>query len=151
MKKINLYSSLSLGILVILFTCSTPAYAISGACSGHKGVNYSAGADSDGSVICNDGWRNSSVLSQDMGTNVRSGYPSTYQTPTYTPPRVGVSKTTMILVQKKLTELGYGKLTADGKYGLKTKNAVKKFQAANGLKADGVVGKKTLVMMEIIK
>lgn len=135
--------------IALITSHASPAFAISGACSGHKGVNYSAGADSDGSVICNDGWRNSSVLSQDMGTNVRSGYPSTYQTPTYTPPRAGVSKTTMILVQKKLTELGYGKLTADGKYGLRTKNAVKKFQAANGLKADGVVGKKTLEMIGI--
>ncbi len=32
-----------------------------GACSSHNGVNCAAGPDSDGSVICNDGWRNSSV------------------------------------------------------------------------------------------
>lgn len=35
--------------------------ASSGACSGHGGVNCAAGPDSDGSVICNDGWRDSSV------------------------------------------------------------------------------------------
>lgn len=33
----------------------------SGACSHHGGVDCSAGADSDGSVICSDGWRDSSV------------------------------------------------------------------------------------------
>lgn len=34
----------------------------SGACSGHRGVNCDAGPDSDGSVICNDGWTGSSVM-----------------------------------------------------------------------------------------
>ncbi|MFA6459207.1 MAG: hypothetical protein WCV79_02315 [Candidatus Paceibacterota bacterium] len=37
------------------------ALASSGACSSHGGVMCSAGADSDGSVICSDGWRDSSV------------------------------------------------------------------------------------------
>ncbi len=37
-------------------SCSSP-----GACSWHGGVDCSAGADFDGSVICNDGWRDSSV------------------------------------------------------------------------------------------
>lgn len=35
--------------------------ASSGACSSHDGVDCSAGPDSDGSVICNDGWRGSAV------------------------------------------------------------------------------------------
>lgn len=35
--------------------------AISGACSDHDGVNCSAGADWDNSVICNDEWKDSSV------------------------------------------------------------------------------------------
>lgn len=40
--------------------------AESGACSNHGGVNCSAGYDiKDGSVICNDGWMNSSVLFSD--------------------------------------------------------------------------------------
>jgi hypothetical protein len=34
--------------------------AKSGCCSGHGGVNCSAGAQSNGNVICNDGWRGSS-------------------------------------------------------------------------------------------
>lgn len=41
-------------------TCSSGC-ASSGACSWHDGVNCLAGPDVDGSVICNDGWLNSSV------------------------------------------------------------------------------------------
>lgn len=55
MKKIFLL------LFAILFLNITSAQATSGACSYHSGVNCSAGADSDGSVICNDGWRDSSV------------------------------------------------------------------------------------------
>jgi hypothetical protein len=40
--------------------------ATSGACSYHDGVDCSAGADWDGSVICNDGWRDSSVQYSNM-------------------------------------------------------------------------------------
>jgi hypothetical protein len=35
--------------------------ATSGSCSSHLGVNCSYGADLDGSVVCNDGWKDSSV------------------------------------------------------------------------------------------
>jgi len=38
----------------------------SGACSWHGGVDCSAGTDRDGSVICNDGWRGSSVKYSDV-------------------------------------------------------------------------------------
>lgn len=41
-------------------TCSD-CYSTQGACSHHDGVDCSAGPDDDGSVICNDGWRDSSV------------------------------------------------------------------------------------------
>jgi len=44
-------------------TCSSNCSS-QGACSSHGGVNCSAGADSDGSVICVDGWRDSSVTYQ---------------------------------------------------------------------------------------
>src|SRR3989338_7570331 len=50
---------LVLGFLVLLIASN--ANAISGACSYHGGVDCSAGSDYDGSVICNDGWRESSV------------------------------------------------------------------------------------------
>lgn len=42
-------------------TLCTDNCASQGACSSHQGVNCAAGPDSDGSVICNDGWRNSTV------------------------------------------------------------------------------------------
>jgi peptidoglycan hydrolase-like protein with peptidoglycan-binding domain len=46
-------------------------------------------------------------------------------------------------VQLKLKELGYFKGNATGLYGSITVNAVKDYQYANGLKADGIVGKGT--------
>lgn len=51
-----------ISILGILF-CITPVFvfATSGSCSWHNGVSCSSGADWDGSVICNDGWKDSSV------------------------------------------------------------------------------------------
>ena len=51
------------------------------------------------------------------------------------------------LVQKRLKELGYYKGSADGDFGPKTEEAVKEFQKANGLTADGKVGEKTLAKM----
>jgi hypothetical protein len=59
MKKIIL-------CLVVMILGSSQAYARSGACSGHGGVNCAAGSDYDGSVICSDGWRNSSVSYSSM-------------------------------------------------------------------------------------
>lgn len=52
----------------LLVWASVPilALATSGACSYHGGVSCSAGADWDGSVICNDGWRDSSVSYSSM-------------------------------------------------------------------------------------
>ena len=51
------------------------------------------------------------------------------------------------LVQKRLKELGYYSGSADGDFGPKTEEAVKEFQKANGLTADGKVGEKTLAKM----
>ncbi len=50
-------------------------------------------------------------------------------------------------VQKRLKELGYYKGSADGDFGPATEAAVKEFQKANGLTADGKVGEKTLAKM----
>lgn len=69
-------------ILLILLTFlvgfSDRLFADSGACSGHGGVSCSAGPDYDGSVICNDGWRDSTVLYTSMqmcgGMNIRHDY-----------------------------------------------------------------------------
>lgn len=54
--NVRIILALFLGISI-----TTPALATSGACSGHGGVNCGAGPDTDGSVICIDGWTNSSV------------------------------------------------------------------------------------------
>lgn len=52
-------------------------------------------------------------------------------------------------VQQKLKQWGYYDGPIDGIYGAKTFDAVKKFQAKNGLAVDGVVGKQTAAAMGI--
>ena len=50
-------------------------------------------------------------------------------------------------VQEKLIEKGYLTGRADHIYGKKTRDAVKQFQQENGLRADGVCGPKTLLLL----
>lgn len=50
---------------------------------------------------------------------------------------------TVRLVQAALTGLGYNAGAADGIFGVNTAAAVKRFQAAGGLAADGIVGRDT--------
>lgn len=52
-------------------------------------------------------------------------------------------------IQSNLKKWGYYTGSVDGIYGYKTYTAVKKFQSKNGLKADGVVGDKTLAALGI--
>jgi len=52
--------------------------------------------------------------------------------------------------QEWLKKLGYSPGPIDGEYGLKTKNAIKYFQAKVGLAVDGIWGKKTEYMMDLI-
>jgi hypothetical protein len=59
MEKIFSYNLILLA--AFLFIVPITVYATSGACSYHLGVNCNAGADYDGSAICNDGWRDSLV------------------------------------------------------------------------------------------
>ncbi|MDP2922425.1 MAG: peptidoglycan-binding domain-containing protein [Candidatus Omnitrophota bacterium] len=56
---------------------------------------------------------------------------------------VDVSKVTPEQIQAALKKAGFYTETVDGKLGKKTKDAVKEFQKANGLKVDGKVGKQT--------
>ena len=44
------------------------------------------------------------------------------------------------LVQRMLNEKGYACGSADGIFGAKTESAVKSYQKAKGLSADGIVG-----------
>ena len=78
-KKISLLLAI---IFLFLFSFSLflITEATSGACSWHGGVNCSAGADWDGSVICNDGWRDSSVSYYSMVECIGYSNP-----PSYTP------------------------------------------------------------------
>ena len=46
-------------------------------------------------------------------------------------------------VQTALKKAGYYKGVVDGKVGAKTKEAISRFQRDHGLKADGVIGKRT--------
>ncbi len=52
-------------------------------------------------------------------------------------------------IQQKLSSWGYYSHTVDGVYGSRTVEAVKKFQRANGLTADGICGTKTLSALGI--
>lgn len=55
-----------------------------------------------------------------------------------------VSRSMVKKVQKKLNRCGYNCGTADGIMGTKTKKALKKYQRANGLTPDGIIGDATL-------
>jgi len=47
-------------------------------------------------------------------------------------------------LQRRLRDLGYNPGAIDGDFGSKTRSAVKDFQRAQGLEADGIVGRKTI-------
>ena len=71
-------------------------------------------------------------------------------TPSPTPPslQLGFKGSQAVrAVQKRLKELGYYHGSVDGDFGVNTEKAVKEFQKANGLTADGKVGEKTLAKM----
>lgn len=80
--------------------------ARSGCCSGHDGVNCSAGAQSNGNVICNDGWRGSSCSYSEMvmcggsssssTTTVQTVQPTSTPRPILVPTRVPTKVATVI-------------------------------------------------------
>ena len=61
----------------------------------------------------------------------------------------GSSGDEVIQIQKKLKQWGYYNGSIDGSYGSKTYQAIKNFQAKNGLTVDGVAGTKTLQALGI--
>jgi hypothetical protein len=72
-------------------------------------------------------------------------------TPTQGPTQTlqpGATGSQVKALQQALTTLGYSPGTADGDYGINTKVAVEKFQAAKGLAQDGVVGPATLAAIQ---
>ena len=62
---------------------------------------------------------------------------------------VGSSGTNVVKVQKKLIQFGYLDGSADGRYGEKTRDAVKWFQRRNGLSVDGRVGPATAAALGV--
>lgn len=60
--------------------------------------------------------------------------------------RSGDSGAAVRYVQQKLAALGYA-ISADGKFGAKTANAVRGWQRQNGLAVDGAVGKESWAKM----
>ncbi len=59
-------SFLSIAVGTLLLIPVSFAFATSGACSDHLGVNCAAGPQANGNVICNDGWLGSSVSYDSM-------------------------------------------------------------------------------------
>lgn len=57
--------------------------------------------------------------------------------------KAGASGSIVKEIQKQLNNKGFSVGTVDGIFGTKTTDAVKSFQKANGLTADGIVGEKT--------
>ena len=53
-------------------------------------------------------------------------------------------------MQQELIDLGYLEGKADGKFGNKTEKAVKDFQRKNGLTVDGLAGKKTRSVLDLV-
>jgi hypothetical protein len=66
--------------------------------------------------------------------------------------RVGDAGELVEYIQQALLQVGYdlGSRGADGHFGAKTEAAVKKFQAANGLPVDGIVGPKTWPLIKAV-
>ena len=73
-----------------------------------------------------------------------SAYDFEAEPPAYQKLKSGSYGTAVFWMQKTLEKLGYFKdTTATGYYGPMTKSAVKRFQKANGINSDGVMGEKT--------
>lgn len=81
------------------------------------------------------------------GSTGTSSSGSTSSTPTL---KSGSSGSSVKLAQQKLIAAGYN-ISADGKFGSKTKSAVIAFQKANGLTADGIIGPKTWAALNSTK
>lgn len=61
--------------------------------------------------------------------------------------RLGMRGNDVTQLQQKLNSLGFWSGNVDGIFGIKTKNAVINFQKSKKITADGIVGKKTLNML----
>jgi hypothetical protein len=76
-------------------------------------------------------------------TPVTTTPPATAPAVTRTELRPGSSGSDVVALQQRLIALGYKPGNPDGTFGAATTEAVKAFQAAKGLPADGIVGQRT--------
>lgn len=80
---------------------------------------------------------------QDLQYQLEQRGGSNYSSSSGSSPKIRVSGVSVSDVQRALNHAGFDAGPVDGRMGKKTKAAIKAFQRANGLKADGVVGDRT--------
>ncbi len=109
-------------------------------------ILWAAGAFSSSSSP-SEGLTTSSVPTTSTTTSTTTKTPTATPAPTgtLTPGSSGVQ---VKRLQRALAALGYRVGKVDGSYGPATKNALARFQKANGLSADGVLGPKTLRVLK---
>ena len=96
--------------------------------------------------LTQDGVVGASTLKKLNSSSAKSAGAAATATPspgTYAALREGDSGTLVFDLQERLYELGYYSGRIDGRFGAGTTTAVKAFQAANGLTADGIAGQAT--------
>ncbi len=78
----------------------------------------------------------------------RTGTPYSNTVSSGTSSKIRVRGVTVAEVQRSLTAAGFDPGAVDGRFGKKTKAAIKAFQRSKGLKADGVVGERTWKLLQ---
>ena len=84
------------------------------------------------------------ALANSTSASTETGTPDANSVPTDAKLQLGSKGADVIALQKALTTLGYPAGAADGTYGATTTQAVKAFQTAKNLTADGIAGAATL-------
>ena len=165
-KKLLIFLSILTLLLFIVFPIDK-AEAERGCCSWHGGVCCGCGPQSNGRVICNDGWRGSSCFYSEM-VMCRGYLPPPPPPPPppspcedviysydYSKPilRMGSRGYWVVELQKKLNYALYrttNDLVLDGAFGPKTNHAVKYFQQYCNITVDGIVGPQTWGLLNAV-
>ena len=107
-----------------------------------KGTREALMAFQKANGLVRDGEAGSKTLAALESTSVVSN-----KVQTGTTLKAGIANETVRSLQNRLITLGYLSGKADGIFGTKTSLAVINFQKANGLKADGIAGSKTINLL----
>jgi murein L,D-transpeptidase YcbB/YkuD len=75
------------------------------------------------------------------------GPDSNYGADIYPEKKASLSQITPRKIQTALKKAGFYREEIDGRIGINTRNAIKDFQKKNSLKADGIVGEKTWILL----